>query len=267
MFDNAVEARLAQLERENAALQRTVRRLSCLGRHIDSGSAAGAAWMLAQRVTAAAPYSAPAAVPLASPTHDEQLAFFRENGYLLVDRVLRGAELVAVQGAFAAQAEPLRQQWEAGVRDNDIGVGKETLALRSAMEHSDTMLSLIDRPELLPLLMDLVGADVQLRQVQVQSILPTRDAASGGHVNWHRDKSNYHHSSRSIWVKAFIYFSDVPEHGACTTVVPRSHTGDAGPPEGFSGFGIEGKSQAAMPGAVRVARRAGDALLFDTRVW
>ena len=83
--------------------------------------------------------------------------------------------------------------------------------------------------------------------------------------------------------------------GGCTTLVPGSHTRDAGPPPGFAGFGTDGASlarvvalhsiavlaatclptrlgragaaQEEMPGAVRVVRKAGDALLFDTRSW
>ena len=103
--------------------------------------------------------------------------------------------------------------------------------------------------------------------MQVQSVMPTHDAGGGGYVNWHRDKGNYAHSTRSIWVKAFIYFSDVPADGGCTTLVPGSHTGDAGPPPGFAGFSTDGVAQEEMPGAVRVVRKAGDALLFDTRSW
>ena len=52
------------------------------------------------------------------------------------------------------------------------------------------------------------------------------------------------------------------------TVVPGSQVLDAGPPSGYRGFGNgDGVAQDEMPGAVRVVRKAGDALLFDTRVW
>ena len=151
------------------------------------------------------------------------------------------------ESAFSAA---LREQWEAGVRDNELGLQKEALYVRNALEHSDALLGLIDRPKLLPLLTDIIGGDVQLRQVQVQSVMPTRDEAGGGYVNWHRDKGNYAHSTRSIWVKAFIYFSDVPADGGCTTVVPRTQNLDDSPPAGsYRGFGSsDGLTQEQMPG-------------------
>ena len=248
--------RLAALERENAELRAALRRLSSIHGHIDARvavappPAAPMASRTEQQLTAAAPVAAPVAQPLAAPTHEEQLASFREKGFLLVDGVLESDELRAVQRDFAALSGPLREQWEAGVRDNELGLQKEALYVRNALEHSDALLGLIDRPKLLPLLTDIIGGDVQLRQVQVQSVMPTRDEAGGGYVNWHRDKGNYAHSTRSIWVKAFIYFSDVPADGGCTTVVPRTQNLDDSPPAGsYRGFGSsDGLTQEQMPG-------------------
>ena len=70
------------------------------------------------------------------------------------------------------------------MRDNELGLQRESLYVRNAMEQSDALLSLIDRPKLLPLLSDIIGEDVQLRQVQVQSVMPSHDALTGGYVNW-----------------------------------------------------------------------------------
>ena len=89
-----------------------------------------------------------------------------------------------MQRDYDALTAPLRAQWQAGVRDNDLGLQRESLYVRNAMEQSDALLSLIDRPKLLPLLSDIIGEDVQLRQVQVQSVMPSQDAAEGGYVNW-----------------------------------------------------------------------------------
>ena len=178
---------LVALRCENAELRAALRRLSRVGAHV-GGPALQEPPKRADppltSLTAAAPLSAPIAAPLASPTHEEQLASFRENGFLLVDGVLEGAELAAVQRDYDALTAPLRAQWQAGVRDNDLGLQRESLYVRNAMEQSDALLSLIDRPKLLPLLSDIIGEDVQLRQVQVQSVMPSHDAANGGYVNW-----------------------------------------------------------------------------------
>ena len=88
-----------------------------------------------------------------------------------------------LNASTSTEVDAHEAQWRAGVRDNDLGLQKESLYVRNAMEQSDALLSLIDRPKLLPLLSDIIGEDVQLRQVQVQSVMPSHDAASG-YVNW-----------------------------------------------------------------------------------
>lgn len=153
----------AALQQENAALRAALRRLSRMRAALASIDDAGGS--PAASLAAATPHGAPPAMAPSGVSHEEALESFRQNGFLLVDGVLEGEELTAVQRDYAALTAPLRQQWEEGVRDNEQGIRKEAVYVRKAMEQSDALLSLIDRPKLLPLLTDIIGGDVQLRQV------------------------------------------------------------------------------------------------------
>lgn len=103
---------------------------------------------------------------------------------------------------------------------------------------------------------------------------------------WHRDFGRgsqgaqwnfpYDHPTLSEDVKLFLnVFDTTPEQG-CTAVVPRTHRllGKPGEEPGredtgmqFAGGVNSGLGLDAMPGAMRLAGKAGDAMLADIRTW
>jgi ectoine hydroxylase-related dioxygenase (phytanoyl-CoA dioxygenase family) len=188
----------------------------------------------------------------------EETNSFRENGFLIIEDALAADQLSRVQAAYERVIAPFVDEWEASAATGGHDVPR-------ALEKEEALLELIENPRVVPLLSQVVGEDVQIRQVQTRYIPGNQPRdATVGYTGWHRDKPNYHNAAtqQSLWLKVFYYFYDVAEDGGPTAIVPRTHTSslhprNLDPPP----LAIE------MPGHVKVACKAGTALLFDTRVW
>ena len=211
-----------------------------------------------------------------------ETALFREHGYLVIEQALGAEQLSNVQAAYERVIAPYVAEWEASTRTGGFDVPR-------ALEKEEALLELVENPRVVPLLSQVIGEDVQIRQVQTRYIpgKQPRDATVG-YTGWHRDKPNYHNAAtqQSLWLKVFYYFFDVTEEGGPSAIVPRTHTSsmhprDINPPPPAN----------EMPGHVKVScryvlrstffptnkstqlnncdgpNRAGTALLFDTRIW
>jgi hypothetical protein len=147
--------------------------------------------------------------PGSEATAEDKLAFFRSNGYLLLDDVLEGRLLADVQRDFERVVQPLRAKWASGVRDNELGIQSGAVYARNALETSEALLSLVDRPAVTELMTEIVGADLSIRQIQVQSVLPQPTADLGGYVGWHRDKANYNVRSNVPWAHSIFLLTEM----------------------------------------------------------
>lgn len=183
---------------------------------------------------------------------------FREQGYLVIEQALGDEQLSRVQAAYERVTAPYVAKWEASASTGGFDVPR-------ALEKEEALLELIENPRVLPLLSQVVGEDVQIRQVQTRYIPGNQPRdATVGYTGWHRDKPNYHNAAtqQSLWLKVFYYFYDVTDEGGPTAIVPRTHTSSMHPRS------IDPPPLATeMPGHVKVSCKAGTALLFDTRTW
>jgi ectoine hydroxylase-related dioxygenase (phytanoyl-CoA dioxygenase family) len=74
---------------------------------------------------------------------------------------------------------------------------------------------------------------------------------------------------RSLWLKCFVYLSDVAADGGCTAVVEGSHAwGEFRQPSLDPGLWRHTAGrQTEMPGTFHAAVPAGSAFIFDTNCW
>ena len=191
-----------------------------------------------------------------------ETAFFQENGYLVIPGALAGEQLARVQAAYDRVTAPFLSAWEPGERST----GKGSHDVPRALEKEEALLELIEHRRVVPLLSQVVGEDAQIRQVQTRYTPgnPLADPTGGTSSGWHRDKPNYHNaaSQQSLWLKVFYYFYDVADNQGPTAIVPRTHTSHMHPRD-LTPAPLRTK----MPGHIKIACKAGTALLFDTRTW
>lgn len=174
---------------------------------------------------------------------------FEADGYVLLPRVLDAATLERLRAA----AERL----DAAYRRRP-GINRHAVLNRhDLIGAADVFLDLIDWPATFPKVVDLLGWNIQLFHTQLVVTPPAHPDAPRGGYAWHQDNNRMNRElgpppHPMISVKVAYFLSDCPEPGMGNLCVhPGSHSAPAAPP----GPGVE------------VCAAAGDALVFDRRLW
>ncbi len=194
----------------------------------------------------------------------EQLAFYQENGYLLVEGVLSREEAACYRQELHDLAERLqaRQSIDAtwGSAREAVAEAKDTKIYHchDVQFYSAAFSRLIVDPRLTDIAADIIGSpNVQLHHTKMFIKPPEK----GSPFPMHQDVPYFPHDKHSM-IAAVIFFDDAPVEKGCVRVVPGSHKN--GPlehnPEGgwhlpFSEYPIES--------AVPCPAKAGDVLFFS----
>ncbi len=104
--------------------------------------------------------------------------------------------------------------------------------IRNALVHHEELFALIDYPKLLPLIVDVIGVNIQIRTSHVDVRPPMKDhkggelGASGGFFPWHADGPNYGYPITNgiipfFEVKVGYYLTDLTEHNSGAICVVR----------------------------------------------
>lgn len=186
---------------------------------------------------------------------DEQRILLETNGFLVVRGALSPAELVGVRDA-ANKAEAL---WRSdptrpGGRSNVL---EQVLA---PIEYDERLLELLWHPTMFPLVRAILGNDVSMIDNDY-FITPPRTPRT--HAGWHNDvgMGGVYHPRSVLMVKVFYLLSDVNANSGGTAMVPGSHRF----PMDFKFPEVE--DPRTMPGAIQMTGKAGDAYLFNGRVY
>ncbi len=186
---------------------------------------------------------------------DEQRVLFEANGFLKLPGALGENELAGVRHA-AALAE---EKWRA---DPSLpGARSATLnQVQAPIEYDDRLLNLLWHSRVFPLVRALLGDDVSMVDNDF-FITPPRTPRT--HAGWHHDVGlrGVYHPRSLLMVKVFYLLTDVDENSGGTALVPGSHRF----PEDWK-FPIVADPR-AMPGAIQMTGKSGDAYLFSGRVY
>ena len=185
---------------------------------------------------------------------ESQRLFYEANGYLVIPKALAPEELQAVRAA----ADRAEARWRA---DPSLpgGRGAALDQVQAPIGYDDALLGLLQHPVVFPLVRALIGEDVQMID---NDYFITPPHTPKTHAGWHHDVGmmGVYHPLSTLMVKAFYLLSDVEANSGGTAMIPGSHrfpdhvplpTGDPG----------------ASPGAVQMMGKAGDAYLFNGRVY
>lgn len=183
----------------------------------------------------------------------EQLDFFEDQGYLIVKDALEPELLGRLN-------EAVDRVWEMEREARDLKLDDMLNRFRTVVE-DDTFLDLLDNPKTFPLLWDILGWNIQL---YISHLILYPPEQKGGEIRksgWHQDGGRpvveIERPQPRLSLKISYWLSDVPtpEHGAFT-IVPGSHKLDHRP-----------EACETEEGVMPVCVNAGDAVLFDRRMW
>ena len=200
---------------------------------------------------------------------------FEEKGYVLLDGFLAEPEVERLLDAVDEVAALVRES---------SGLGpEEPFALRNALAHHEAFLDLVDHPKALPLVVDAIGWNIQVRTSHLDYRPPYpremragtvgqgdgEDQAAGyRNVNWHPDLAgNYLFEAPSLdgrlpfmEIKIFYALSDLSESNCGNLwVMPGSHLL---PPRE-----LRAKAAVDPEAAVELRVPPGTAVLWRTATW
>jgi hypothetical protein len=184
---------------------------------------------------------------------DELLLQFETQGFLHLHGVMNGATLTRVQTAFDAAFAKYADQWPPTAKIQYFDIP-------NILDQDDVFVDLADLPTFFPVMLSIIGPDIQLLQTQARLLRPGPTHTP----DWHSDLSGIRGIDLShtpnFHIKAHFYPHDLTPDQGCLAFIPGSHR---------YADGVERPQipQDAESSAVRkVVPQGGDLVLFNTHV-
>lgn len=138
--------------------------------------------------------------------------------------------------------------------------GKRFVDIPSLLDKDDAFIDLVDMEPLFPLLVALVGEDIQLIETVGRLFFPGKTFTAPFHSDLAHVRGFAHAHSVNFLAKAHYYVEDLQPDQGCLAFLPGSHRlpADAERPSAF----LNQNSAAA----VKVVPKAGDVIIFNTHV-
>jgi phytanoyl-CoA hydroxylase len=152
----------------------------------------------------------------------EKIAFFEENGYLVVEDVLAPDEVAALRAAVTEL-----QGKAAGLTESTdrfklflFGDGTARVVQQVAEPHElgGEWAALARDPRILDLVEQMIGPNILL----YYSMMMMKPARSGAPAPWHQDFAHFVHDKAKL-VACQVYLDDSTLENGCIHVVPGSH--------------------------------------------
>lgn len=188
-------------------------------------------------------------------SRDERAAFERD-GYVMVSGALDAATVTALRAAAEQHDHDYRRQ--------DGITSLHVLNLHDLIGREPVFLDIVDNPATFPKVFGILGWNIQCFHTQLVVTPPSHPEAPAGGYGWHQDNNRMNrdfetpppHPRVSVKVGYFVTDLGADDMGNLM-VVPGSHR--RGRPE------LDVVD--TPPDAVSLRARAGDAIIFDRRLW
>ncbi len=152
------------------------------------------------------------------------VAFYRENGYLVVRDVLSASQLKTLRDAVAemlAGAQGLTANNDVyDFEDSHSPQAPRVRRLKLPHRNHRSFGELIRSPTLIELMKPLLGDSIRLQT----SKLNLKSAGYGAPVEWHQDWAYYPYTNQDVLALG-VLLDDFQEDNGAMMVVPGSHTG------------------------------------------
>ena len=210
---------------------------------------------------------------------DEHLSFFHDQGYLTVEGAIEDSELPHVQEEFYRVEEATRDDWQRDLAENvsyrPYRMCETAHVVAPIVTQGDVFLDLMEHPQTIGITETLMGPDMMMHD----NALHVKPAGTKSHTDWHKDSptwdfdpAQWDEGDRELWastgacdrpflkVKIFFFVEDVDEDTAPFSVVPGSHKAETNEVPKYDPL-------EDMPNHVRLTGKAGDAILWNGRIW
>jgi hypothetical protein len=189
---------------------------------------------------------------------EEQRRDFERDGFLVVP----GALPPAMLERLVAASDRL---YAAGVAEKGLSEARHW-ELRNCLPHDEAFLELLDWPVTFPLVVELLNWNIQLitSHLILRAPSPPDAGAEWKATGWHRDGgtsvSEMTEPHPRLLIKVAYWLSDLSETGkGGIRFVPGSHR--------LMGRPAQAPDMPDPYGAIEVRAQAGDAVLFEQRMW
>lgn len=197
-----------------------------------------------------------------------QIQFYKDNGYLLVEKVFTPEEIEVCSRETDAMFERVQQsgrrleatwggKWrEAQIPTEELGK-TSVLSIHNMQYHSAVFTRMLVHPKLTEVVADLIGPNVQLHHTKLHVKPPEK----GSPFPLHQDYDYFPHEKDTM-IAAVIHLEDATIESGCLCVVPGSHKLG---PLGHQHDGSHYLSPEEYPieKATPCPAKAGDVLLFS----
>jgi ectoine hydroxylase-related dioxygenase (phytanoyl-CoA dioxygenase family) len=205
----------------------------------------------------------------------DQIGFFREQGYLVVERAVNAELLGRLRTDFNAwvdesrkHAAPYGETLDGRPRfdlETDHSAARPALRrVASPIEVSEAYRQAVHAPDLVAAVAALIGPNVRFHHCKINSKLPGTATA----VKWHQDFPFTPHSNDDL-VTALLMVDEVTEENGPLEVWPGTHRGaihDLWRGDRFMGAVDDDFARTCQANAVRCVGPAGSVCLMHTRL-
>lgn len=153
----------------------------------------------------------------------ERKAFYEENGYLIVPRLLEPPEVDELHKALSEvlqEAEGLQaSNAKFAMSAPAPGSGRRYVKrVFNPIARHDAFKKLVSHPGILDVVQELIGPDITLQQTKLNLKPPAEDAR----FEWHQDYPFFPHTNYDL-VAVMVFLDDADESNGCLRVIPGSH--------------------------------------------
>jgi ectoine hydroxylase-related dioxygenase (phytanoyl-CoA dioxygenase family) len=193
---------------------------------------------------------------------DDQLAFYRENGYIHIPGLLTPNEAAC----YRRETQELMERLSAirtidatwgSAKDIAGGVVTQLLHCHDVQFYSAAFARLIVDERITGVAADIIGPNVQLHHTKAFVKPPEK----GSPFPLHQDAPFFPHERHSM-IAVILHFDDAPLEKGCVRVVPGSYKQGILPHDPAGGWHLD-PTEYPVASATPVPAKAGDALFFS----
>ncbi|HEU5138593.1 MAG TPA: phytanoyl-CoA dioxygenase family protein [Bacillales bacterium] len=156
---------------------------------------------------------------------DKDVAFYKDNGYLLVKGVFSAEEVAQMREAVGKTIEKAslasveqNHTWEGDYLPEEERKKLVLKGFHNLEYHDSSFLRAISHPNMVAVLSKLIGPNVQLHHSKMLVKPPEKGAA----FPMHQDYPYFPHENHSM-LAASVHLDDADDQNGCLHVVPESH--------------------------------------------
>jgi phytanoyl-CoA hydroxylase len=180
---------------------------------------------------------------------DEQIEQYRNEGFVVVDRLFDADMLARVDATIQQMTELALSGGDYSkvleLEPEPVDGRRVPRRVFNPYDQHETFRELAHDPRLLDKIESLIGGHFNLQH----SKLNMKPAKVGSPVEWHQDMAYFPHTNDDL-VTTLVYLDDATEENGCLQVLPRHHThyfDHAGPDGRFAGMITEDLSEFGKP--------------------